>query len=415
MKYVLISLLVLVTCSVPPAHLYAEDEIDQPVELTKDSSVGHSLQQIRETISRQESEKGAYNPALRQSLLELGLLHREQGEYKDAVEAFEKALRISKANKGLHELSQLEIVELLIDTYSQLQDWQNLDKNLNYLVWLYRRNYSDDERLLPVIERLGQWYMQAYQLHSIGEAVSYLVKADDLYDEAVDAISRQYGDNAPQLIGVLASSAIVNYQIANDVNDPFKMSHRDIRKAMIPNKRPNPYLNEIAVREFYFDQSFHKGKRSLKHIINIHKINLPGSIVRYAQAQVYLGDYYLSLDRKWNAMSSYKKAYATLLEHDVESEHIEKIFGQPRRVEPFNIPEGIADAINKENYVDAVFAVPGNGWPKDIRIVSTHPHDNSELIALGKIAIAATRYRPRFEDGQPVATDSVLLRYYFRK
>jgi tetratricopeptide (TPR) repeat protein len=397
-------------------NILAEVKTDQEFSASPVTSASQSLQQYQDTISKLESEQGAYHPALRQALFDLGQWYLAQGDYLKAVDAFEKALHVSKVNKGLHELSQVEIVELLIDSYSALQDWQGLDKNLHYLLWLHRRNYmAEDDRLVSTIERVAHWYMQAYQLYTGGEAVSYLVKADDLFDEAVNVIVKQHGENARQLINVLHSMATVNYHIANDVNDVFIMSHRDIREAMIPNKRPSPYMKEVAVREYYFNQSFYKGKRSLERVIAIYESELPASAIEYAQALVFQGDYYLALNRKWNAMKNYAKAYTVLLEHDASTEEILSIFGEPRQVEPFNIPGGEIADIDDSSYIDAVFDVPRSGWPKDIRIISTNPLDNAALSKRGKLAVAGIRYRPRFEDGKPVATERVSLRYIFRK
>ena len=409
----LVSALVL---SVIAGELIAKDGVSQSDASPQVTSSAVSLQQYQDTISKLESEQGAYHPALRQAWLDLGLWRQGQGDYLQAVAAFEKALHIGKVNAGLHDLMQVEIVELLIDSYSQLQDWQGLDKNLNYLLWLSRRNYNnDDDRLVAIIERVGRWYMQAYQLYSGGEAVSYLVKADDLYDEATHIIEKQYGQNAKQLVNILHAIATINYQIASDVDDVFRMSHKDIRAAMIPDKRATPYLNEVAVRAFYFDQSFYKGKHSLELIINIYKDELPESTLEYAQALVYQGDYYLSLNRKWNAMRNYEKAYAVLVQGNAGSEDIKSIFGAPRRVEPFTIPGKELAAIDESRYIDAMFDVPSKGWPGDIRIIATNPEDSSELRTRGKHAVSATRYRPRFEEGKPVSTEAVSLRYVFRK
>ena len=409
-----IIIFVLVLCLYPPfAELFSANEYEQSVD---PSSSIRSLQKHRENISRLESQHGAYHVELGDALRNLGQWYQSQGYYLKAVEALDRALHISKVNKGMHNLVQVELIELLVESYSALQDWKGLENKLHYLLWIYRRNYtSEDDRLVSMMERVGQWYMKAYQLHRGGEAVSYLVKADDLFDEAAGIIVSQNGEQSRQLVNVLHSTATINYQIANDVNDIFKMSHRDIREAMISNKRGSPYMNEVAVRAYYFDQSFYKGRRSLNRVIDIYKNNLPESAVEYAQALVYQGDFYLALNRKWNAMSNYKKAYEILVEHEADSEDIVSIFGEPRRVEPFNIPGKELASIDQSRYIDAMFDVPSNGWPRDIRIIATRPEDNSELMIRGKHAVAATRYRPRFENGIPVNTERVSLRYVFRK
>ena len=113
-------------------------------------------------------------------------------------------------------------------------------------------------------------------------------------------------------------------------------------------------------------------------------------------------------------MRDYKKAYKALVDQGVEANVFEGIFGQPRQVEPFTIPGKELPVNSNDPYVDAVFDVPSNGWPRDIIIVSTNPQGDASLNVRGKHAVAATRYRPRFEQGKPVDTKGINLRYVFR-
>jgi tetratricopeptide (TPR) repeat protein len=378
--------------------------------------LSETLFEYNETISELESKHGVYHPSIRSVLIELGQFHEQQENYIKAAQAYERALHISKVNEGVHDSVQIEVVELLVNTYSKLGSWSDLEKNMEYMLWLHRRNHSkNDEGLVSMIKRLANWYRQAYEYHSVGKAVSYLIKADDLFDEASKLSAKEYSQTSPELIDILHSSAMTNYQIAFEVEDSFRMSHRDIREAMIPNKRPNPYLNEIAVRKYYFEQSFHKGKRSLGKIIAAYKAELPDSIFEYAQALVYQGDYYLSLNKKWNAMSNYKKAYSVLNENQSNSLYIEKLFGQARRVEPFRV-ESIKEGESDNGfYADVIFDVPSNGWPTNIRVIRTYPSNNAKLIGRGRHAVSALRYGPRFEAGKAIDSEGISLRYYFKK
>jgi tetratricopeptide (TPR) repeat protein len=386
------------------------------IEVGSKYQVQDTLFEYNETISELESKHGVYHPSIREILIELGQVHQQQENYIEAAEAYERALHISKVNEGVHDSVQIEIVELLVNTYSNLGYWSDLEKNMEYMLWLYRRNHSkNDEGLVSMIKRLANWYRQSYEYHSAGKAVSYLVKADDLFDEASKLLTEEYSRTSPALIDILHSSAMTNYQIAFEVEDSFRISHRDIREAMIPNKRPNPYLNEIAVRKYYFEQSFHKGKRSLGKIIESYEAELPSTIFEYAQAIVYQGDYYLSLNRKWNAMKNYTKAYSVLTENESNRLFVEKIFGQVRRVKPFRAGPIKEDENEIVAYADVVFDVPSNGWPKNVRVIRTHPLNNTKLIGRGRHAVSALRYRPRFEAGKAVDSEGISLRYYFEK
>jgi tetratricopeptide (TPR) repeat protein len=374
-----------------------------------------SLSAYLNLIMEMEAKYGAYNPELIQVFVKKGHWHHEQVDYLAAAESYRSALHISKVNKGLHNFAQIELAELLSHALIALEDWQSLDDNLQYLLWLYRRNFTgEDDRLLAMIERVTNWYMQAYKLHRGGEAVSYLLKADELIEETTRRVAKYNGKYSQQLINLLQRTATINYQIANDIEDTYIMSYSVIQDVMMKNKRATPYFNEAGVRDFYFDQSFYKGKRAFDRILEIHKRTLPDSAVEYAKTLVYQGDYYLSLGRKWHAMGNYEKAHKMLQIYSVASEHVASLFGQPRQVEPFIIPGKEIVEIGQQQYIDAQFDVLSTGWPSHIRIVARKPKDNDQLRTRGKYAIASTRFRPRFEQGEPVNTEDVTLRYIFR-
>ncbi|MCZ6526874.1 MAG: tetratricopeptide repeat protein [Gammaproteobacteria bacterium] len=389
------------------------------VQLSEDLSTDRqrSLVEYQALVSQLESEQGAYANQLGEALLGMGLIYRSQGNHQLALDAFKRALQISRINEGLHNLNQIKILELIIESNTAQQAWHDLGENYHYLYWVNRRNYADDDaRLLPIIERIGLWHVDAYHLNIYGSSVGHLVKADDLFDKAIDIAANIDSGDYEQLVRSLYYTALINYHIASDINDKFKTSHWDIREAMIPNQRPTPYVNEIAVRQFYFNQSYFKGKRAIQRILDIHAGNHPASVIEHAQALVFFGDYFLALRRKWDAMKRYEQAYNLLVDNGASIEDINKLFGEPVPLKTLTPPGGDELNIGQNNtYVDAVFDVPSNGWPSNIKITETNPQDNPDMFKRGKLAIAGTHYRPRFEGGKPVPTSGVKLRYVFKQ
>ena len=125
---------------------------------------------------------------------------------------------------------------------------------------------------MPVIKRVGQWYFDLYNFSPPNTTVEPLIAADDLYAKALkilpeDAPPRDRAD-------ILYKVAVINHHVAEDVQDPM-LSHQEIREAMIPHGRGSPYFNETAVRQYYADQSFHKGKRALKRIVETYEKPCP--------------------------------------------------------------------------------------------------------------------------------------------
>ena len=372
-----------------------------------------SIARYETRIAELEAAEGPHAAELVEVRQSLGLLHQQAGDHGQAIAVLRDALQSVRINEGLHSMSQVAILEAIIDSNVALDAKDELRRNYEYLFWLYQRNYGDySAGLVPVIKRVGQWYFDLYNFSPPNTTVEPLIAADDLYAKALkilpeDAPPRDRAD-------ILYKVAVINHHVAEDVQDPM-LSHREIREAMIPHGRSSPYLNEAAVRQYYANQSFHKGKRSLKGIIETYEKTLPAGIMDYTRALVFMGDWLTVQRRVWEGARQYQRAWAALEEHDADPALVDELFGEPQPIEQLPIPgEPEPQAGADSYYVDALLDVPESGWPHNIRIQAVHPPGETTLIPRAERGIAATRYRPRYRNGHPVATTDVPLRFVFK-
>ena len=372
-----------------------------------------SIARYESRIAELEAAEGPHAEELIEVRQSLGLLLRQAGEHGRAVQVLQGALQSVRVNEGLYSMGQAPILEAIIDSQVALGAREELRRNYEYLFWLYQRNYGErNAGLVPVIKRIGQWYFDLYNFSPPNTTVEPLIAADDLYTKALDILP----DDAPSRdrADILYKVAVINHHVAEDVQDPM-LSHREIREAMIPHGRPTPYLNEIAVRQYYADQSFYKGKRSLKRIVEDYEANLPDTITEYARALVFMGDWLTVQRRVIEGSRMYRTAWTALAEHGAPPALADELFGEPQPIEQLPIPgEEEPETGADSYYADALLDVPESGWPRNIRIQAIHPPAETTLIKRAERGIAATRYRPRYRDGQPVATTDVPLRFIFK-
>ena len=364
-------------------------------------------------IAGLEAAEGAHAEGLIEARLSLGLLLQQAGDHGRAVDVLQGALQSVRVNEGLYSMSQAPVLEAIIDSHVALGAGDELRRDYEYLFWLYRRNYGErDAGLVPVIKRIGRWYFDLYNSSPPNTTVEPLIAADDLYARALDILPEDVLSR--DRVDILYKVAVINHHVAEDVQDPM-LSHREIREAMIPHGRPSPYLNETAVRRYYADQSFYKGKRSLKRIVESYEANLPDTITEYARALVFMGDW-LTVQRRVNeGAGMYRKAWTALAGHGAPPALADELFGEPQPIEQLPIPgEEEPEAGADSYYADAILDVPETGWPRNIRIRAVHPPEQTTLLKRAQRGIAATRYRPRYRDGQPVATTDVPLRFIFK-
>ena len=374
----------------------------------------------QDSIARYKAEvaelQAAGGPHARQ-LIEvqhsLGMLLQQAGNHRQALASLEGALQAVRVNEGLYSMSQVTILEAIIDSNVALGARDELRQNYEYLIWLYQRNYGEGEAgLVPVIKRVGQWYFDLYNFSPPNTTVEPLIAADDLYTKALKILPED-GPSRDR-VDILYKVAVINHHVAEDVQDPM-LSHREIRAAMIPHGRGSPYLNETAVRQYYADQSFYKGKRSLQRIVKTYQATLPAGVMDYARALVFMGDWLTVQRRALEGARKYRQAWAALAEYGAAPAQMEELFGEPQPIEQLPVPgEEEVKAGADSYYADALLDVPETGWPTNIRIQAIHPPEETTLVRRAKRGIAATRYRPRYRDGQPVATTDVPLRFVFK-
>ena len=372
-----------------------------------------SIARYKAEVAELQAAQGPHARQLIEVQHSLGMLQQQAGNHRQALASLQGALQAVRVNEGLYSMSQIAILEAIIDSHVAIGARDELRRNYEYLFWLYQRNFGDSNAgLVPVIKRVGQWYFDLYNFSPPNTTVEPLIAADDLYTKALSILPED-GPSRDR-VDILYKVAVINHHVAEDVLDPM-LSHVEIREAMIPHGRGSPYLNETAVRQYYADQSFYKGKRSLQRIVKTYEATLPASVTDYARALVFLGDWLTVQRRVLEGARKYRQAWTALDSYDADQALVDELFGEPQPIEQLPVPGEAEQEIGADSYyADALLDVPETGWPNNIRIQAIHPSDETTLIRRAKRGIAATRYRPRYHDGQPVATTDVSLRFVFK-
>ena len=179
--------------SSPAESLQTEIEASQvEVEVIKKEMTAEqkrSIQNYNELIDQLQSTGGVYQVQLSEVLLSLGATYQSMELHKNAIDAFERSMHISRVNDGLYSLDQISILEKMIESNTKLKDWKNLNKNFHNLFWISKRHYGENNtELLDVIDRIGRWHLKAYEILPASESFSHLVDAENLYNKAVKII-----------------------------------------------------------------------------------------------------------------------------------------------------------------------------------------------------------------------------------
>ena len=147
-------------------------------------------QGYEQAISRIESQGGAYAYDLVPELIGLGMLEKQAGEFSESEKTFIRALYIIRMHKGLYSPDQIPLVEMLIENNSATGKWRTVADEFDLLYWLTRRGYGeDDPRQLPVLKRLRQWHINAYNKDTGRSLSQHFKAARELYNKALEILT----------------------------------------------------------------------------------------------------------------------------------------------------------------------------------------------------------------------------------
>ncbi len=369
-----------------------------------------------DAVAKLEEVHTPYDSVLSEHLVSLGLEQQAHGRHANALDAFKRALHVTRINEGLYTLHQEPIVERMLDSLAAEGLWNDAHRQLDYLYWLNKRNYgASDPRMLPIIERMAVWHLQAYTARLGVRMYKRLLTAQELDAKAVEIIEGHYGKQDRRLIDVLKRVQLTNYYLATYSGEP---SDEDIEVTISINgsapNEPNEY-ERIKLLDL-MDSSYATGREALERLGGIYRAYPEFDQEARLGAQVALGDWYLVFGKKRKALAVYEDVYRQLEESDD--------IGSPWFGEPQPLPEAAGrrtveqgDAFDSERgdvpYVLASFDVDRWGKVRDIEVLDATGARRDQNSYRIQRWLRNTRFRPRFERGEPVLTEDLLRRFRF--
>ena len=91
----------------------------------------------QQQLEAQEMQNGPYADGLAETLSSLGRYHRDQGDYREAKDLYERALHVVRVNDGLYSERQFPLVRDLLNLHRAAGDLEALDDRYHYFFRLY--------------------------------------------------------------------------------------------------------------------------------------------------------------------------------------------------------------------------------------------------------------------------------------
>ena len=382
-----------------------------------DPEHGLREQYIREynsAVEEIEYTGGAWDRALVEELFALGLLQQQQGDHDAAVKTFDRAIHVNRINDGLYTLQQIPHVESMLDSYLALKDWQNADDYNNYLFFIQRKAFgANDPRIIPVLDRLANWNLQAFDLGYGDVPGLRLSTAQILFKAAARMVGAYFGRSDERYVPLktnIAKSAYMVTQYRNYATEVQRPEFRITEDALLRS------LNQGGRGPV----GFRSGENALLDIVDYYSEE-SSSRVDLAAAISNLGDWYVIFNQRRQARESYNVAWQILAELDNCDELIQQFFGQVLPIPTFGRPTNLETAPPNDSmleglrsaYADVIFDVSAMGAVRNLRMQSEITEENSDQLSRLRREIRRSTFRPLIIEGQPVISQDHQFRYRY--
>jgi len=376
-------------------------EIDTPATEQRLSAEALAQEQsFRKTIAGIESSQGAYGSALSEQLLSLGLALQSQGQHDEAVGLFKRGVHLARINDGLYSSQQIPLLQGQIASHIALGDYAMADERQHYMYRVQVRNKDNGEPLAMALMQQANWQHNAYRLGLGSQGYTRIMNMWDLYRLALNDIISREGDTSPRLLPPLHGMLQAQYLISDyDWEDQSHNSGDDLGARQD--------LNRFMA---YRAQSLQKGSAVITAIHDIELQREGEQSVAAAQALVMLGDWQLWHEKRDTAWRTYQDAMVELAERDDAQVQIDHLFGEPVALPDVTGVRPLPPTVDTaEANILLEFGVNERGRVVNLERLGENDTDSRDHKAYRLMRLLRkTKFRPRFEAGQPVETEKIV-------
>jgi TonB family protein len=349
-----------------------------------------------EALQLAEQHGGLDDERLLAPLLGLGNTLAESGRHEEAVPRLQRWLAIARAQYGLFDLRQQETLKTLAASLTALGRMQEAQDLMIYRVRVAEKAYGEgDPDVIPAMCDLGNWF---------GE-VGKSFEARLTFQVTLNIASSKLPRNDLGFVEPLEGIARTHMR---------RQSYPEsARRARVPPAFRTDATGKPIVADRKLDR---EGEHALKKALRILEADPRASTQARIETLIQMGDWYQIKKSPREATPYYQRAWQLIREVQGPSSSASALSFPVRVYYPTpsivaHVPAQPPEQ-TKSHYVQIEFTVAADGSVSDARVLD---HDTRDQYAHDILkAVRAARFRPRFVEGQAVATPEMTYREVFR-
>lgn len=352
----------------------------------------------REALQLVDAQGGAASPALVDPLRGLGYSLAMLDRHREAIPYLERGLVIGRRTYGLFDPSQQGMLRQLASSMTRVGRIEEAEKQILYLQRIGEQAYGRrDPRMSPVLCMIGNWYVDTGNFQM----------GRDRFREAIALVERKLGKNDAALVEPLRSLGRSYVQEIYFVTQGF---------TSLAERTPLDFqgVEPKAINPKYISTD---GEKALERALALLDARPDTTPMQLTETLLQLGDWHQLKHQPEKAMAYYRRAAGVVARMNEPSPEASAALSFPVRVY-YPLPplamrnRSLAPEQIDEKYVSVEFTVTGTGDVQDAKVIEQNGTSRQASEALE--AIRASRFRPKFVNGEPVDTQGVVNREVFK-
>lgn len=348
-----------------------------------------------QAIAALEREEGPYSATLPEQMLGLGSVLQQLNRHQEAIDVFKRGAHLARISGGLYSADQIAPLRHEIRSHLAMGNFSEVDARQEYLYRVERRSLANTIESAYALLRQADWQQQAF-IAGIGEEerlAGRLIVMWDLYRLSMSELMELLGETSPELRKPLTGMLRTQYLIAG--HQRFQPDGP---------KRDPTYVLQTGDR-------YRRGETVLKAIAELGTLN-KAPIIQVIDDKLALGDWAWWFNKRTEALAFYDETqrYVTDTKDPTAADYLASALAQPV---PLPMIEGI-EALPTPHPGDGgelvvAFQVTETGRATDIERLRVPDVEQDEK-AIDRLlrALRDVRFRPRFHEGQPVFSDTII-------
>jgi tetratricopeptide (TPR) repeat protein len=365
-----------------------------------------------EAVRSAERHGGRETQRVLAPLTGLGTTVARAGHHHDAIPLLQRAVAITRAQFGMFDLRQQEMLKTLADSLVALGRQPEAQDLMTYRVRAAEKTYGEGSpKLIPWLCDLGNWFADTGKTP----------KARLTFQVALNIVGTTDNLDVPIIVEPLRGIARA-YMLRSSYPDswrkpPYPALGCAGPHAVVPPECKDPAAFDAGGFNIEPRTLNQEGENALKHALRILESD-PGSAAQARiETLIQMGDWYQIKKSPREALIYYERAWQLIRTTRNLPDSAANALNVPLRVYyptpqiVAHVPILTAAVDTTSQYVQTQFTVAADGSVRDARIVD---HDTRDLWARDVLkAVRDSRFRPKFVDGQAVAATGITYRQVF--